>query len=71
MNPSNLTSILQLILTLEPLALPVIEDIVALFKAKPGMTADQLVALVQIAAAIHTTNADTLATIAADQKAHP
>jgi hypothetical protein len=68
MNP---VSILQLILSLEPLALPVIQDIIALFKAKPALTSDQLVMLVQIAASIHATNAETLATIAADQAAHP
>ncbi len=59
--------IIQLIVTLEPLALPLINDIKALFAAHPGLTIDQVVALV---AAIHGVNADTLAAIAADQAAH-
>ncbi len=61
-------AILQLILTLEPLAVPVIKDIAALFKAHPALTPDMLLALVT---AIHQTNADTLAAIAADEAAHP
>lgn len=61
-------AILQLILTLEPLAVPLIKDIASLFKAHPQLTPDMLMALVT---AIHQTNADTLATIAADEAAHP
>ena len=61
-------AIISLIATLEPLALPLINDITALFKAHPTLTVDQITALVN---AIHSVNADTLATIAADQAAHP
>jgi len=60
--------ILQLILTLEPLALPLIKDIASLFKAHPALTPDMIVALVT---AIHQTDAATLATIAADEASHP
>ncbi len=61
-------AILQLILTLEPLAVPLIKDIASLFKAHPQLTPDMLMALVT---AIHQANADTLAVIAADEAAHP
>lgn len=57
-------AIIQLILTLEPLAVPLIKDIASLFKAHPQLTPDMLMALVT---AIHSVNADTLAIIAADQ----
>jgi hypothetical protein len=64
----NAAALIQLFLVLEPLAVPLVKDIAALFKAHPQLTPDQLTALV---AAIHSTNADTLATIVADQAAHP
>ena len=64
-------SIIGLITLLEPLAVPLIADIKAIFTKYPAMTPDQMTALVQqLAAAIHTTNAETLALIAADQAAH-
>ena len=44
-----------------------IADIVALFKKHPALTPDTLALIV---AQIHSTNQDTLATIAADQAAH-
>ncbi len=45
-----------------------IADIVALFKKHPALTPEVLAALVL---AVHATNQDTLATIAADKAAHP
>ncbi len=45
-----------------------IEDIIALFKKHPALTPDTLALIV---AQIHSTNADTASTIAADQAAHP
>ncbi len=45
-----------------------IEDIIALFKKHPALTPDTLALIV---AQVHSTNADTAATIAADQAAHP
>ena len=56
--------ILQLAITLEPLIVPLIADVAALFKKHPQLTSDALSGLI---AEIHATNADTLATIAADQ----
>ena len=64
MNPA----LISLIIQLEPLAVPLIKDIASLFKAHPALTPDMLMALVT---AIHTTNEDTLATIAAYEAAHP
>lgn len=61
-------AILQLILTLEPLAVPLIKDIASLFKAHPQLTPEMLMALIQ---QVHATNADTLTIIAADEAAHP
>lgn len=61
MNP---TQIIQLALALEPLVLPLINDVKALLAAHPQLTLDQITAVVT---AIHSANADTLATIAADQ----
>ena len=45
-----------------------IEDIVALFRKHPTLTPDVLAIIVTH---IHSTNADTAATIAADQASHP
>ena len=64
MNPA----LIQLILTLEPLAVPLIKDIASLFKAHPQLTPEMLMALVT---EIHSTNSETLAIIAADQAAPP
>jgi hypothetical protein len=64
-------SIISLIAMLEPLAIPLVKDIQAIFTKYPNMTPDQMTALVQqLATAIHATNADTLSLIAADQAAH-
>jgi hypothetical protein len=60
-------AVIQLILALEPLAVPLIKDIASLFRAHPQLTPDQLMLIIT---AIHTADADTLATIAADQAAH-
>ncbi len=59
---------LSLVVTLEPLLVPLVKDIAALFKAHPELTPEQLMSLVST---IHAKNAETLATIAADQAAHP
>ena len=45
-----------------------IEDIVSLFKKHPALTPETLTTLAQ---AVYATNADTRATVAADQAAHP
>lgn len=63
---------LSLITTLEPLAVPLINDISALVKKRPDLTPEQLTALIsELAQAVHTINAETLALITADQQAHP
>ena len=61
-------AIIQLIIALAPEVVPLIKDIAGLFKAHPQLTPDMIQSLV---AAIHSTNADTLATIAAWEAAHP
>jgi hypothetical protein len=61
-------AIIQLIIALEPAAVSLIKDIASLFKAHPQLTPDMIMALVNT---IHATNADTLATIAAWEAAHP
>lgn len=58
-------AVIQLIIQEAP---ALIADIEALFAKHPTLTPDVLGALV---AATHTVNADTAATIAADQAAHP
>ena len=64
-------SIISLITLLEPLVLPLVADIKTMLTKYPSMTPDQLAALVQqLAAAIHATNAETIALVAADQAAH-
>lgn len=69
MNPATW---LTIITTLEPLAVPLIKDLVALFRAHPNLTPEQLAAVVsELAVSIHATNAETLALIMADQQAHP
>lgn len=61
-------AIIQLIIALEPALVPLIKDIAGLFKSHPQLTPEMILAMVN---AIHATNADTLATIAAWEAAHP
>lgn len=60
--------LIQLIATLGPLAVPLIQDLVAVFKAHPQLPPD---VIVQLVALIHSANANTIATVDADQAAHP
>ena len=61
-------AIIQLIIALEPALVPLIKDLAGLFKSHPQLTPEMIMAMVT---AIHSTNADTLATIAAWEAAHP
>jgi hypothetical protein len=63
---------LQLILAIEPGILQLVKDFQSLLAKHPEMTADQLAAfLSSTAAGVHAVNADTLATVTADQAANP
>lgn len=57
--------LVQLLITEAPV---LIEDIVSLFKKHPALTPDALAAL---AVPVYAANADTRATVAADEAAHP
>lgn len=61
-------ALIQLIVALAPEVIPLIKDIAGLFKAHPQLTPAMISDLVS---AIHSTNADTLTTIAAWEAAHP
>jgi hypothetical protein len=57
-----------LAIAIEPAFAALAKDIAALFKSHPQLTPDMVNAFVS---AIHQTDAATLATIAADEAAHP
>lgn len=61
MNPALIALLIQEAPTL-------IADVVALFKKHPALTPDMLAAM---APAVYASNADTRATVAADEAAHP
>ncbi len=62
---------LSLAVAVEPVVADLVKAVIALVH-KHNVPPDQLGAIVQqLAASVHNTNADTLATIAADQAAHP
>ncbi len=61
-------AILQLIIQGEPLVFALAKDLIALAKKHPQLTPEDLSLIVT---AVHGTNADTLAVIAADEAAHP
>lgn len=64
-------AILQLVSVAEPLAFSIAKDIAALCKKYPALTPEQVTtALAELAVAVHATNADTQAKIAADMAAH-
>jgi hypothetical protein len=66
--PSAISGWITLAVALEPALVPLIKDIAGLFKSHPQLTPEMIASLVT---AIHATNADTLAVIAAWEAAHP
>ena len=58
---------LQIIMALEPGFMAIGKDIWALIQKHPQLTPEMILSIVT---AIHATNADTFATVAADQAAH-
>lgn len=60
--------LLQLIAVGGPLVVTLIQDAAALFKAHPQLDPNQVAQMITL---IHSVNADTAATVDADQAAHP